>query len=198
MITVQGLIRKHTELILHGSYIDWKLIPFKMDSFCTCTCITLFLSSWKHLSDSLVRISNSLSIALYSLVSSPQNSSLSKFFSFSKFRDKDVTGSLILHLQRSVLVEYCDLKNCPAGLAEETFAALLWWICHLPDLHSDYCITSQRLLSVCKWKCQLIVFYSILMLWNTFVIGKTISITSVFSAYFGVLFPFDAKQGSSL
>jgi hypothetical protein len=67
-----------------------------------------------------------LSIALYSLVSSPQNSSLSKFFSFSKFRDKDVTGSLILHLQRSVLVEYCDLKNCPAGLAEETFAALLW------------------------------------------------------------------------
>jgi hypothetical protein len=49
LITVQGLIRKCAELILHGSYIDWKLIPFKMDSFCTCTCITLFLSSWKHL-----------------------------------------------------------------------------------------------------------------------------------------------------
>ena len=47
-------------------------------------------------------------------------------------------------------------KNCCTGFAEETFAALLWWICHLPDLHSDYCITSQRLLSICKLKCQLI------------------------------------------
>jgi hypothetical protein len=51
MIAVQSLIRKYTELILHGSYIDGKLIPFKMDSFCTCTCITLFLSSWKHRSE---------------------------------------------------------------------------------------------------------------------------------------------------
>ena len=128
-----------------------------MDS-CTCTCITLFLSSWKHLSDSLVRINNSLSIALCSLVSSPQNSSFSRFFLFLSLEAKMLQDVLSYNYKDQCLWNIVTSENCHTGLAEETFAALLWWICHLPDLHNDLCITSQRLLSICKWKCQLIAF----------------------------------------
>lgn len=129
-----------------------------MNSFLTCTCITLLHSNWKYLSDSLVRISNSLSIALCLLVSSPQNCSPSRFFLFLSLEAKMSQEVLSYNYKDQCQWNTVTSKTCHTGLAEEISAALLWRICHLPDLHSDYCITSQILLSICKWKCQLIVF----------------------------------------